>query len=424
MEDVNEVSELILKSIVVNPQHSKYSDQGFHSMCRLCESDPEITSFLSGSGAEFYINTALDLIGDLDIMYYRRNLLAVFAVGEHIELGSSNLSSYSDDCRLWRIDSTNCPPGFAHLHCAGELIYNWYAERYDFRGYSKEEGYNYLLQNDFVPIPWQKNCHSSYSGPAKVAPTLIRSDWTQLDSDRVFQETTCDDVRCIPCINWPSEAMQWFSRARKHGWPDEATIRSVWNGGCHVVPVAHPDYKFDRFQLRYSFSKAEVILLRTWTPNQQIVYHLLRYFVRHKLVKDFDPEKKIVCNYHLKTIMLYACERKSQRWWNSNCLIGLCSEPLTIFNGRFKNRQCPNFFMPDSNLFDFKVDEILFKDISEVIETFSNRKSLTEWFRMFYVTKIFTVPCSIEEFCDGKILFRGNNVDDIELHSRIHIIEI
>ena len=137
-------------------------------------------------------------------------------------------------------------------------------------------------------------------------------------------------------------------------------------------------YKFDRFQWRYSLSKAEVILLRNWTPTQQIVYHLLRYFVRHELIKkSLATNKTILCNYHLKTLMLHACERKSQEWWSMNCVIVLCSKLLGIFNRWFQERWVSNYFMPGVNLFDFKVNELEFVRIIEMLEKFSSTKHLT-----------------------------------------------
>ena len=134
------------------------------------------------------------------------------------------------------------------------MVYNWHRCKYDFIADISEEPKACRLPNDLAQMQFGRK--RTIRGPAKVGPTLIRSNWTEWASDRIFQETTCDDVMCMRCIDWPSEARQWFSRERKHGWPDEDTIRNVWNGGCHVVPVAHPDYKFDRFQWRYSFSRS------------------------------------------------------------------------------------------------------------------------------------------------------------------------
>ena len=304
-------------------------------------------------------------------------------------------------------------------------MYNWHAGKYEVNDCHRftDKAFYTTMPNDIVKNQFGKKGHPSISGPARVEPTFVDIHWTQQYTARRFQETTCDDVYCMPCINWPSEARQWFSRERKHGWPDEDTIRNVWNGGCHVVPVAHPDYKFDRFQWRYSFSKAEVILLRTWTPNQQIVYHLLRYFVRHELMKkNLVTNKTSLCNYHLKTLMLHACERKSQEWWSMNCVILLCSKLLGIFKRWFQERWLSNYFMPGVNLLDFEMNEFECVRVIEVLEKFSNTKHLSRWFKRKYFIEAFA---GISEMSQGWKRMISNNVeifmkstiDDLEIHS-------
>jgi len=37
---------------------------------------------------------------------------------------------------------------------------------------------------------------------------------------------------------------------------------------------------------RLSFSRAEVVLLNSWTPMQQIVNHMLRFFVKTEKLSD------------------------------------------------------------------------------------------------------------------------------------------
>ena len=84
-----------------------------------------------------------------------------------------------------------------------------------------------------------------------------------------------DIVSPIRCFAWPPAAMEWKTRQRKHGWPDERTIALVVESGCDVVPVAHNDNRMDEYQWRISFSKAEVILMNSLTPGQQYIYHML-----------------------------------------------------------------------------------------------------------------------------------------------------
>ena len=99
---------------------------------------------------------------------------------------------------------------------------------------------------------------------------------------------------------------------RSNGWPSEKIIAEVIAVGFDVVPVTHPDFKDNQFQWRASFSKAEIILINSWTPKQQMIYHLLRFFIKHELNKNLSDKDILVKTYYIKSLMLWACEEKLQ----------------------------------------------------------------------------------------------------------------
>ena len=41
-----------------------------------------------------------------------------------------------------------------------------------------------------------------------------------------------------------------------------------------------------KHQFRLSFSRAEIVLLNSWMPVRQIVYHMLRFFVKTERLAD------------------------------------------------------------------------------------------------------------------------------------------
>jgi len=63
---------------------------------------------------------------------------------------------------------------------------------------------------------------------------------------------------------------------------------------------------FDKLQYRLSFSRAEIVLLNGWMPVQQIVYHVLRVFMKKEWRTESadNCEAGTVSNYHIKTLML------------------------------------------------------------------------------------------------------------------------
>ena len=93
-----------------------------------------------------------------------------------------------------------------------------------------------------------------------------------------------DDVPCVRCLSWPPQAANWPTRHRNYGWPDSATLSCVVSSGCDVVHVAHRQCRQHEWmgecQFRLSFSRAEIVLINSWMPVQQIAYHILRVYVK------------------------------------------------------------------------------------------------------------------------------------------------
>ena len=89
---------------------------------------------------------------------------------------------------------------------------------------------------------------------------------------------------------WPSQAADSPTRQRNYGWPDSATVDRVVNNGCDVVRVTHRQCRHDEWmnkaQWRLSFSRAEIVLINSWIPVQQIVYHMLRVFMKNERMTD------------------------------------------------------------------------------------------------------------------------------------------
>jgi len=88
-----------------------------------------------------------------------------------------------------------------------------------------------------------------------------------------------DVVSCVRCLLWPTQAADRQTRHRNYEWPDSATVDRVVSNGCDLVRVAHRQCRQDELEgetpWRLSFSRAEIVLINSWMPLQQIVYHLL-----------------------------------------------------------------------------------------------------------------------------------------------------
>jgi len=70
-------------------------------------------------------------------------------------------------------------------------------------------------------------------------------------------------------------------------------------------------------QWRLSFSRAEIVPLNSWIRERQIVYHMLRCFLKMQRLTDITDNTgaEMLSNYNLKTLTLWACELKPISWW-------------------------------------------------------------------------------------------------------------
>ena len=115
--------------------------------------------------------------------------------------------------------------------------------------------------------------------------------------------------------HWPSVAQSWIARDRKSFMAfqcDRIRGTTEWMRSCSCVSTGlQTRYTL---QWRYSFSRAEVTLIRSWTPIQQLVYHMLRYVAKQQSFVNGRMMIRWYVHYHIKTLMLWACERKSRQF--------------------------------------------------------------------------------------------------------------
>ena len=129
------------------------------------------------------------------------------------------------------------------------------------------------------------------------------------------------------------------------------------------------------------------MLLNSWTPVQQIVYHMLRYFVKTKGFTDITDNSghKILSNYNIKTLMLWACESKGSSWWTDELnVVGICVELLHVLADWITAARCPQYFVNDCNLFD-TLDNSDSTQITACRLTSVTEKCLARWFVNNYI---------------------------------------
>ena len=331
--------------------------------------DASATPLITGSVAEFYIEPMLPHIGDIDIMFHRNSPLAI-PRGHRPPTQLPDEFDIFDNCVIVCeiIDSSN--PGYVYLEIRYLLTEssddgNYNAVEYDTGQY---------LSKNFYRNTYNRPAH----GPALF---LAIPGMTELPIDL---------VHCIRCLVWPKQAADWPKRHRDYGWPDSATVDRVVNNGCDVVGVAHRQCRryelLDMLQHRLSFSRAEIVLINGWVPVQQIVYHMLRYFVKTERLTDCADNSGAgtLSNYHIKTLMLWACELKSRSWWTDDVnLVRMCVQLLHNLAEWLTYSRCQHYFINDCNLIDESFNVTYVRDQLMSVDN----KWLSTWFIGNYIRK-------------------------------------
>ena len=166
----------------------------------------------AGSVPELYIQSMLSCIGDIDVMCYRSDQLAIT---EGYPPRSQLPAEFDSRVKAYEVVDSHCP-GYVYLRWSYVLTENTDTDKYDawhVAGWRQYLSYEYSGM-DFV------------RGPAELA----YDKKTGLAIDRIM---------CIRYLSWPTQATDWPTRHRHYGWPDSATVDHVVSNGCDVVRLAH-----------------------------------------------------------------------------------------------------------------------------------------------------------------------------------------
>ena len=322
----------------------------------------------TGSVAEFYIEPMLPLVGDIDVMFYQNNSLAIPRGHPPPTQLPAEFHNYVKVVEI--IDS----------HLSG---YVYLELRYLLTYCPEDEKYNYVKYDEKKYMCVDKHDGTGH-GPARLSVFDNRS------------QLSVDVVNCVRCLLWPPQAADWPKRHRNYDWPDSATVDRVINNGYDVVYVSHRQCRqhewMSKRQWRLSFSRAEIVLLNSWTPVQQIVYHMLRAFMKTERLTDSDDNTgtKILSNYHLKTLMLWACELKPRSWWTDDLnFVRISVQLLHTLALWLTDARCQHYFIDNCNLFDHFDNSVM----TASILTSETEASLAEWFIGEYICKTAAELC-------------------------------
>ena len=161
-----------------------------------------------------------------------------------------------------------------------------------------------------------------------------------------------DIAYCFISEFWPPSACSWPDRC--HSWPPHHVVNDIIRCGCHFVAIGHRFGNHAENEWRISFSQAEQKLVYAMNHTQFLIYGLLKSFVK-EFNNGLTDEEKLLCSYHMKTAIFWAIQQNTiSHGCPKNLLAGfwVCFKLLLkwVYEGL-----CPNFFIPENNMFLNKV---------------------------------------------------------------------
>ncbi|XP_065936918.1 cyclic GMP-AMP synthase-like receptor 2 [Magallana gigas] len=290
---------------------------------RLARHNGAIT-MMSGSYREGF-----RLIGsDIDWMFW---------LNDHQVIMDKSQSEYYNTANTIVIlsDSSESPPGFTLLQLLTPSRYREVQSacvRMNDRVYISSSIYRQLTCSATHP-------NSTVHGPCASGDIAGRVEY--------------DFAWCFVCDFWPPSASSWIDRC--HSWPDPEVVDDIVRNGCHFVAIGHPLGPNENLQWRFSFSLAEYKLVYSMNHSQFLTYGLLKCFLKEVINQQSEETNKLLCSYHMKTTVFWAIQQNTLfHWCPKNLLAGFWVGFKLLLKWVYEGI-CPNFFIPQNNLFLTKV---------------------------------------------------------------------
>jgi len=225
-------------------------------------------------------------------------------------------------------------------------------------------------------------------GPAILKNYLRTKYYPSNDIEKRKFIMFIDLVFALHSPYWPVEAAEWITRRRPSGFPSKSVIKRVVRYGCDFVQASHKPIQPGANDWRFSFSKAELLIIKTWRIAQRIIYRTL-WVLNKKMASDR------LCSYYFKTLMFWACEEKPTQFWRNESFVPSVCELLIEMMKWVKIKFCANYFIPGNNMMDHLIDTDLSYEIDTLWKTSQSFQLISDIIMTCCECEIFSYKCMI-----------------------------
>jgi hypothetical protein len=331
---------------------------------------PHITSVSSGSLAE-----GLDLPGsDMDIMFVLNGVQVIQNV-QHINRSArySTTLLAEDDMEF---------PGFSRLKLIAE----------------GDQKYRYTPAECFVETI-NGICLSNISFVRQFLEMFVNLKSSVHGPCLSDKYELMDVAVSLRLDSWPRQAEKWLFRHRPGQWPPDIIIDTIFNFGCILVPIGPKEIENNELLWRISFSMAEKQLVHAMNYTQVLCYALLKLSLKNIIDRN-ENVKGLLCSYFMKTAVFWLSEEISTSAFQLqnvfHCYV-LCLDKIITW---VKCCYCPNYFIPEHNMFRGKINRSNSLILLNVLQRVRNGE-----YGIFTVNTLFNSVAVLPEPCIKLELF-------------------
>ncbi|XP_071142582.1 uncharacterized protein [Mytilus edulis] len=285
----------------------------------------KITKISSGSLAE-----GIDLPGsDIDVMYVIEEADAIRDV--------RNIKHSVQQTTLL-MENDNDHPGFTRVR----LIAGGDGESF----FIQPECFESTIQGLYLAV------NSFVNNINKKIPNVKLSSHGPCLSD---YDQSVDIAFCLRSKYLPYNALPWASRHRLQ-WPPNSVIDKIKNNGCLLVPIGPSTLPYCNILWRLSFSVAEKQLVHSFNFTQLLCYCLLKLTLKH-IINTNKHAEGLLCSYFLKTALFWVSEEVDIDTFQVSKLYSCFCRCLSKIIFWVNNCYCPNYFIPEHNMFLGKINK-------------------------------------------------------------------
>ena len=213
------------------------------------------------------------------------------------------------------------------------------------------------------------------------------------------KDEAVDIAYCFHFHSWPRQAEQWIYRHRPGRWPPEILIDNIVKYGCILIPIGPKEIENSELLWRISFSMAEKQLLYSMNYTQILCYALLKLSLKNIIDRN-DKMKGLLCSYFMKTAVFWLSEEISINTFQLQNLFHcyfLCLDKIITW---VKYCYCPNYFIPEHNMFRGKINRSNSRLLLNILERLRNGER-----EVFTVNTLFNSEVVLHESCANLELF-------------------